>query len=171
MSVLLLMLQPALNHAAKKPTNKHEIKALYIANFAKFTAWPEYPRDDYFRIGYVGKQNDLLHEAMKKMLGGEKIKRRKIRVEHFDDASGISEAGCQVLVFSRTWSGDLKAVLDEVGKQPILTVLEVHPRAFNELSGIVNFSERRRKLRFKINKALGGQVGLRFDTRLLRLAI
>jgi hypothetical protein len=129
-----------------------ELKAAYIFNFAQFTAWPE-PGKGPFVV--CAAPDSALWTSLQ-ALNGKAVNNRSWTVV---DASSRAPAGCDVLVLGR--SAERPAALHGV-----LVVRDGIGRG----GAAITLVEGDEQVRFDVDIAEATRSGLRFSSKLLRLA-
>ncbi len=162
LSVLCLALSCLPVHAA----TEHEVKAAFLFNFIKFIEWPEAASTNVtpIVIGIVG--DSPIREALPKILDGQKVKGRPIRMVNLRPGESLEE--CHLLFVAGGKSAEVEECLMAAKGKPILTVGE--SPEFIRQGGMINFLIVDQKVRFEINTAALESVGLRADSRLLAVA-
>ena len=148
--------------------NPVAVKAAFVLNFARFTAWP----DDAFSDGtapielcvYGGQQTWDAFAS----IDGQQVGARKIRVRLMTPTKTVDK--CHIMFFDHhVGRDDLIAALATVKLRPVLTVGETAD--FVSLGGIVNLFSHDGRLKFEIEPSRARRSGLRISSRLLKLAI
>jgi hypothetical protein len=160
--VLCLLMGSLRVHAA----TEHEVKAAFLFNFLKFVEWPGSVASSNtpIVIGVVGESP--LREALPKILDGQTVKGRSIRMVSLRPGDPIDE--CQLLFVAHGTNEETEEVLKAAKGKPILTVGE--SPEFLPQGGMINFVVMDQKVRFEINTAALDAAGLRADSRLLAVA-
>jgi len=151
----------------------HQLKVLFIHNFAKYTVWPQdaLPEtNDVFWLGVVG--NNLPDEALR-LIKGKTIKNRVLQTKRFGSVKeALSQPRelelCQVVFVSASEGNDLSELFKLLEKASVLTIGE--EKGFLNLGGIINFVVVKNKVNFEINSAAAQRANLKLDTQLLKLA-
>jgi hypothetical protein len=160
---------------------EYEIKAVYLYNFLLFSEWPKEktskPKDTIV-IGIIGKDP---FKAAFKPVEGKKVNGKKLvikRVGKFGESKltnvKSSEAKlireCDLLFISSSLSKKVPDILKLVKGKPILTVSET--KDFLRLGGMINLVIKQKdSVKFEINKDAAELVGVKFRSKLLRMAI
>src|SRR3954469_20942144 len=90
--------------AAEIAASEYELKAAFIFNFTQFVDWPTNmfsSSADPIVIGIVGP--DPFGPAIDKIVEGESVRGRPLRVERYPRASDIKK--CHILFVSKTLAG------------------------------------------------------------------
>ncbi len=154
---------------AKAPT-EYELKAAYLYRFLQFADWPEASSEEpkhSVTIGILGK--DPFKKEFEPV-EGKPVKGRKLVIKRFDkDSPADSFKQCDLLFISSSLRGQIKLVLKSLEHSPVLTVSET--RGFVEMGGMINLVKKKNEIKFEINKASAERAGIKFHSKLLRLAI
>ena len=147
-------------------SREYLIKAAILFNFAKFASWPETAfsyRGAPLRICVLGE--DPFGAALES-LHGRQVRNRPLATAR---VSAIEEAPqCHILFVSASEEARLPAILDYVGKLPILTVADIG--RFANHGGIIALKEVDNRSRIEINIGAAEQAGVKLSSKLLRLA-
>ncbi len=144
------------------------IFATYLLHFARLTTYPPTdggkPDVSPFVVGVIGVDpfGPLLDEVFK----GEPIGTRPVQIRRLTTEAEIT--GCHLLYIGRIEPDRMKATLDAVRGKPILTMSAA--AGFVDIGGMVGLREQEDKAVFDLNLDRSEAAGLRFDSRLLRLA-
>lgn len=153
----------------QREASEYQLKAVYLYNFLLFTEWPEDGSDkskDLIVIGIVGK--DRFRDAFKDV-EGKPINGRTLIVKRFDnDASVESFKKCDLLFISSSLRREVPYILDSLRGRAVLTVSEIN--GFVESGGMINLLVRKQTVEFEINTAAAERVGIKFRSKLLRVA-
>ena len=161
--VLCGLTSPADAQTATAPA----LKAAFLYNFAKFTAWPG---------GALGPSEPLIlctlnDRAVNEMLVGLAQDRSVdghalvVRTTKLDSPA-LSE--CRVLFVAGLDRAGSAALIDSVASKPIFTVSDLE--GFAQFGGVAGFYVEGGTLRFAINLAAAQRAGLRLSSKLLSLA-
>jgi len=151
---------------ATKIDREYLIKAAILFNFAKFASWPEssfsYPGAP-IRICVLGE--DPFGAALDS-LHGKQVRNRPLAISRID---ALDEAPmCHIMFVSASEETRIPAILDYVGRLPILTVADMS--RFANSGGIIALKEVNNRSRIEINIGAAEQAGVRLSSKLLRLA-
>jgi hypothetical protein len=151
---------------AAEISREYLIKAAILFNFAKFAAWPEaafsHPGAP-LRICVLG--DDPFGEALDS-LAGKQVRHRPLATKRIASVEGAPQ--CHILFVSASEESRIPAILDYVGKLPILTVADMS--RFANSGGIIALKEVDNRSRIEINLGAAEQAGLKLSSKLLRLA-
>lgn len=147
-------------------SREYLIKAAILFNFAKFASWPEttfgYPGAP-LRICVLG--DDPFGPALDS-LHGKQVRNRPLATARIGTLEEAPQ--CHILFVSSSEEANLPAILDYVGKLPILTVADIG--RFANTGGIIALKEVNNRSRIEINLDAAEQAGLKLSSKLLRLA-
>lgn len=150
-------------------TGEYEMKAVFLYQLLQFAEWPQKAFADNEHIITIGILGKDPFGNMFKPVEGDAIDGRRLIIKRFEKgASTKSLKACQLLFISSSLGGDLVMVLKSLNEDPVLTVSEV--KGFAELGGMVNFVVKKDKLKLEINQGAAERVGIKFRSKLLRLA-
>ena len=150
---------------AAPASREYLLKAAFLYNFAKFTTWPAESFCDPqapLRLCILGED---AFGAATASIEGKNIKQRPlavIRIAHVSDAER-----CHILFVSTSEEERLRAILDDLHEQPILTISDM-PN-FARAGGTINLKTVEDQIRFDINVDAANAADLRLSSKLLRL--
>ena len=142
---------------------EYEVKAAFLYNFARFSEWPA--ADDssgIMRICIIGK--DPFGQAFDDIIG-RPVRSQVVAVVRTDS---VAADDCQLLFVADSARDRLEQILAQVAERPVVTVGDGED--FVRRGGMVGFIIRGRKVRFLINPEAAAKVGIRFSSKLLRVA-
>lgn len=162
MRILLFLLATSLGGSlwAAAPVAEAEMKALYVYNFAMFTAWPDTRRTS---ITFCVLGDDNVAQAMKRF-DGRTLKGLQVRVARLMGISGIER--CDVLFVGEREEAALPQVFAELREAAVLTVTDTLK---NPVTGFQLALDGQR-LVFDVNLEACRRANLMPESRLLRLA-
>jgi hypothetical protein len=146
-----------------RPT-EYQVKAAYLANFAKFVEWPPgaLPDDNPIPVCVAGQ--DPFGAALDAALSGESVGGHSLVAKRI---GGMREVdGCRILFVSNQTLIDSAALAAE--RMPILTVSDSPD--FLKRGGMIEFVLDSNRVRFEINLAAAKTAGLNLSSQLLRVA-
>ncbi len=151
---------------AQAPEN--QIKAEFIERFTRFIDWPsDYEPAGYeeaFVIAVIGDSE--IKTFLVEIAERQKIKEKQVEIIVVDSPEDLVE--CHILFVAGSESRNLSRILNWTRDLPILTVADSD--GFGEKGVLVNFFREDKFLRFEVNRPAVERSGLRFSSKLLRLA-
>lgn len=167
MVVVALAASPAGAVDAESSSIENRLKAEFIERFTRFIEWP--PGDartagDPFRICVYGESR--MTEALEEIIRRQAIQDRSATLLEIDDPE--ESTACHVLFVAGSEAERLDEVLARTADRPILTVGDTP--GFARRGVLINFYRERGFVRFEVNPGAAEKSGLRFSSRLLRLA-
>lgn len=147
---------------------QHQVKAVFIFNFAQFVDWPaEAFEDDKspLVIGIVGDSQHPVAAALEQVVRNEKIRNRPFKIVYFPDAASVKK--CHILYFPQGTPAPSPRLFADWQNQRILTIGENEDSLRN--GGIIRFVTER-KIGLRINLKAARASGLSISSKLLRLA-
>ncbi len=167
--IIILELVFSVDCFANELEREYQIKAGFLYKFLLFAEWPEeaYSEpDDTIIIGIIGK--DSFGNAFEPV-EGEIIDGRTLTVRRFkEDVSIAALEECHILFISSSLKKEMNKILKTLNEYPVLTVSEV--RWFTQTGVMVNFLSKGNRIGFEINKTAAERVGIKFRSKLLRVA-
>ncbi len=158
----------ALEVKANVLVSEYQLKAKFLYNFARFVQWPKfvwYSPKQAMTLCLLGmKQHDIV---MKNQLQDKSIKYRKINILSLKLSELQQLPQCQILFIAVSMENQLPSILAKTRKYPILTVGETED--FTQKGGMIGFINILNRLRFYINVKAARKVGLKIDSKLLKL--
>ena len=147
---------------------EHELKALFLFNFASFVTWPPQAFESRASpIRYCVTGDGALTRALRQLLRGERIKGRPLALRTLSD--GQAAGACHVLYLPSQSPDPFPDLLADVAEKPALTVSD--RREFVATGGMVALIRDRSRVRPIINLEAARNAGLRISSKLLRLSI
>ena len=162
---------------------EHQIKAVFLYNFAQFTDWPKdkIAEPNTIIIGLLGEHpfEDAFDPVKDKTVRNNRLIIKdlgKFR-QSFpkDDAGKLQFANyieqlrkCHVLFICDSERENFKAIIDAIKGYGVLTVGETED--FLEVGGIITFIPRTEKPVFEVNLNACEREGLKISSKVLRLA-
>lgn len=146
---------------------EYKVKAAFIEKFTRFIEWPFGEGEGSsspFIIGVVGET--AIREYLNELAEKRKIKGKDIVIKAINDMSQINE--CQVVFISKASTNAVGNVISRTWNRPILTISECSGCAERGL--LINFYLQEEYVRFEINDAAVKKSGLKFSSKLLKLA-
>lgn len=154
---------------ANEPSREYQVKAGFLYKFLLFTEWPEeatVESGDTIVIGIIGK--DSFGNAFAPV-EGEIINGKKLTVERFkENVSSKDLEKCHILFISSSLKKRMSKILKTVNEYPIITVSDV--KGFTQSGGMINFVVKGSRVGFEINMTAAENAGIKFRSKLLRVA-
>lgn len=147
--------------------NEYELKATFLYNFIRFTAWP--PEElrtssDPFVIGVLGK--DPFGSDLDRVIEGETVNDKTVVIKRF--AKVEEAAGSHVLFISFSEEHNLASIIRALDGKSVLTVSDIEN--FAQRGGIINLKKENNRIVFEINLDIAKRAGLTMNAQLLKLA-
>ena len=143
-------------------------EARFLFSFAKFTEWPNRKftqPDSPLVIGIVG--NDPFGDLITEAVADQRYNDRTVIVRHVEEVGEWRK--CHILFISRSETGRLGYILNQVKGDNVLTVGESDK--FISDGGIINFVMVGGGLKFEISNKAAKHASLKIDSRLLMLGV
>lgn len=152
--------------AAEEAPVEYQLKAELLERFTQYIDWPESTMSDpavAFTIGIAGKNpfGSYLDRFSKITIKG-----KKVAVVEYSDISEVDH--CQVLFVTKAEDKNLEEILARTEGKPILTVGDTE--GFAKRGVLINFYRYDDYVRFEVNQSAVNKSGLKFSSRLLKLA-
>jgi hypothetical protein len=147
---------------------KREVQWAYIMNFIHYITWPSARADSQINVCIVGKSPfavaDEEARSVNKKTGSVTV------TKQYPNMPELSELKvCQVIYFSQNISlAQLSFIFSKLESLPIVTIGD--HRAFLRIGGMLQFTEKNKKLRFSLNKELLNSMDLKIHPSLMRLS-
>jgi hypothetical protein len=146
---------------------EYQVKAAYIFNFVTLTEWPAAAlgsAGEPFRICVTA--NDAFSRSLESTVKGENVQGHPLVMERL--GRGDTGEQCRVVFISAGTAERSAEWLRTLAALPVLTIGE--SESFLRSGGLVAFVVDQGHVRFDVNRQLAEQRGLRFSSRLLRVA-
>ena len=157
---------PALS-APPPPLAEHQIKALYLFNFAKYIEWPEPAFASHnapFVIGIMGAP-DIIRD-LEEITRGKLLKNRPVHIMPIQDKESLGD--CQmVFIGSVRDYGAIRAVTVP-SQKPVLTVGDSD--TFLDEGGVIKFFKQDNTLHMEISLKHARLAGLAVSAKLLAVS-
>jgi hypothetical protein len=152
--------------AKKSRPGEYDVKAAYLFNFGRFVSWPDQGsvNNGVFPICVLGQ--DPFGRALDNMLTGEKINGAEVTIRRLQRPE--EALNCRLLFISASEDSRLQAILQVLGKSPVLTVSDL-PN-FTRHGGMIQFVLEDERVRFSVNLAAAENSGLVLSSQLLKVA-
>ncbi len=146
---------------------EYRLKAAFLYNFAKFAEWPAQSfsaADAHLELCIAGE--NPFRGALATTTAGKHVHARPLKIT---PVSGIKNLDtCHVLFVGKMTKRHMARLILATRKRPILTVSE--SAAFARAGGIIHLKTVNKKVRFVINLDAAKRAGVKFSSKLLRLA-
>ena len=145
---------------------ENRLKTEFIERFTQFIEWPAESAQvqEPFVIGIYGRTS--LARDLRELTRRQPIKNRAGKLVQLDSLDEIAD--CDVLFIADSEAPELAQILARTEGRPILTVAD--SPGFARRGVLINFVRESDRLRFEVNTSAVARSGLRFSSRLLRLA-
>ena len=140
------------------------LKAAFVLNFMKFTAWPEQRTPDARTLTLCATDGHPLAGQLHE-LEGRDVRGLGVRLVHH---SGNDVAPCDVVVVTDADAPTLQALQHATAARPILTISD--RAGFIDRGGMIEMKLVNGRTRFDINLAAARAAGLTLSSQLLQLA-
>lgn len=155
MSLLLIGTIPP---AYAEELSEYALKALFLYNFATFTAWPDRSIDN-FHLCIYGK--DPFGQGIDSLMKTKRINDRMINIDRISDVTQLRQ--CQLVFISNSALANLVDVVDAIKDDPILTVAD-SPGASKQ-GVILNMEVKDEKVTFEANLTMARKAGLNLSSQ------
>jgi len=158
----------ALSLAAETtPSREHQIKAVFLFNFAQFVEWPAqaFPEAQTpLVIGVLGE--DPFGTFLDETVRGEKVNNRPLVIQRYRRVEEIQT--CHILFISSSETNHLDQTFSNLKGRSILTVGDAE--SFARYGGMIRFMTEANKTRLRINVEAAKAANLTISSKLLRPA-
>ena len=146
--------------------SEYEVKAAFLYNFAKFTAWPSPSgqAEDVFTICILG--DDPFGPALD-LLKGKPVDGRPVEVHRLTKPAEIGR--CRMVFVGPPHARDIGSLAEKLRDQPVLTIGD--GPGFVRSGGMIGFVLSDGRVRFEISPGRISPTGLTVSSQLLKLAI
>ena len=148
------------------PDRENKIKAAFLYNFAKFTAWPEHvfhDTDSPLRICGLG--NDPIRSGLE-AIAGKTAQKRQIATSILGQIEDSEH--CHAIFIGASEIDALPEILGYFSHRPVLTVSDID--GFADAGGMIGLRTVNNKIRFTVNIMAARTGGLVLNPQVLRLA-
>ena len=146
---------------------EYQVKAAFLANFAKFVDWPpaRIPAPGApFVVAVLGA--DPFGPHLKEATAGKQIAGHPVELRAA--ANSREAAAAHVVFISESERGRLPAVIKDLQPAKVLTVGDSD--GFAAAGVIINLYVEERRVRFEVNQAAASRAGLRLSAQILAIA-
>lgn len=149
---------------SRRPT-EYQVKAAYLANFAKFIEWPPGAISDNSPIPVCVAGQDPFGPALDAAISGESVRGHPLVARRILDMRDLD--GCRIL-FVPSNEALIESAVVSAERMPLLTVSDAPD--FLKRGGMIEFVFASNRVRFEINLAAAKTAGLNLGSELLRVA-
>ena len=143
-----------------------DVKAVYLLNFGRFTAWPPGEGADHSSFPVCALGRDSFGSALDAAVSGERIDGKPVVARRIAKAE---EAGsCRILFIGASEATRVRQILQAVAGARTLTVSDMP--AFVEQGGMIQFVPEANRVRFTVNVPAAERAGRAFSSELLKVA-
>jgi hypothetical protein len=149
------------------PAAEHQVKAVYLFNFAQFVEWPKQSFESPeapFVIGILGK--DAVGGTLEEVVRGESLNGRRFEVRQFAEPDKVGP--CHVLFIGRDMAAGLEQALATLRGRSVLTVTDIE--GAEQLGAVITLFKDSKRIRMRINVAAARANELVISSKLLRPA-
>jgi hypothetical protein len=170
LAVTLVLPAPGAGAVSAPPT-EHQVKAVFVFNFASFVEWPpgtfSSPTQPLV-IGVLG--NDELAAQLEEVVRGEQAAGHPMQLRRYRSAqeAGQNAGDCQILFIDRSQEAQLADLRAALATRPVLTVSDLDGAARRGV--MIQFATDARRIRLVINVEAARAAGLTISSKLLRPA-
>ncbi len=167
MSAAALISVPAAAQPTSTVSFEYRLKAAFLYNFAKFAEWPakSFSTSDAPLNLCIAGENPF-RGALVTATAGKHIHARPLKIT---PVAGIKNLkACHVLFVGKMTLRRMARLILATRRRPILTVSE--SAEFTRAGGIIHLKTIDKKVRFVINLTSARRAGIKFSSKLLRLA-
>ncbi len=148
-------------------TPKRDLQWAFMMNFIRYFSWPQAKVNPVVKVCVVGRNP---FEVVKENLSLNKKNGKITVVEYHDNLPKLTVLSqCNVIYFSASITTVQLAFVFSQLKQSAIVTIGDH-QGFIEIGGIVQFTQKNNKLRFRLNKPLLSTINLKIHPSLLRLS-
>jgi len=172
-SIFIYILLVSQASTAELSPKKEHLKAALTFNFINFTHWPEVAFSDQNMTYNICFAGDNAYSEKFNIISKQSIRGRKLHLIQLDVKSeNISLELCQVLFVQFVNLDKSFSVLEQAKSQPILTISETENiRDTDKINAMITFINNNDRVGFTINRAIANQAGIKFSSKMLRLAV
>lgn len=159
----------ALSPAAAQPESprEHEVKAVFLFNFARFVEWPASQaatNENALLIGILGE--DPFGSALDHAVQNETIRELPIVIRRAKRIEDLPP--CHLLYINLKDLQKVQAILRSLAGRGVLTVGE--GEGFTRAGGMIAFRTEQQRVRFLINLDVAEREGFHISSKLLKVA-
>lgn len=150
--------------AAYAASSEYDVKATYIARFTEFVDWPAVADNVSFDICVLGAHP--IETPLAKLPALIRVKNRTLQVLRINSIQAATS--CAIVFVPSSEASRMRALQKLVQGMPVLTVSDT-PGLLAKGS-LLNFYYEGDHLRFEIRLRAAEEAGLKFSSRLLKIA-
>ncbi len=145
----------------------HQVKAVYLYNFASFVSWPRSAfRDPNAPLVYCVIDETDTSLALKQVLAGEKINGRPLEMHLISPNKSVS--ACHILYIDKVQKSNLSQILLSVDSTGILVVTDFDVEKPTQVA--IRLLEKRDRINPVIDVGVARSQSLAVSSKLLRIA-
>ena len=151
----------------KLAVGEHEIKAVFLFNFAQFVEWPPEVLPDPnspIIIGILGK--DPFGAFLEETIQGEEVNGHPLVIQHYSNVKQIKS--CHILFIHPSLTPRLDNILNALKGKGILTVSDGSD--FIKQGGMIRFIKESNKIKLQVNLSVVKSSDITISSKLLRLS-
>jgi hypothetical protein len=167
LALSLLATAPTAFAEDKAPLD-YQVKAAFLVNFPKYVEWPAATlaeTNSPITVAILGDDN--VANEFANMISGRTAESRPIVLKQIP-SDGLIQTNCQILFIARSARQRAPEILEKLKGTGILTVGESDD--FLDKGGVINMTQRDRKIRLQVNLSAARQAQLKISSRLLMVA-
>ncbi len=161
--ILLATVATALHAQETRPM--HEIHSMFIANFMRYTQWPNEKEPGEFVIGVLG--DDEVLNTLKTWNDGKPRGAKKIVVKKLTSASEATE--CSIVYLGKDKNKEFESIKNSTTGKSVLTI--TNSTNLGQKGSCFNLKEVGGKIKFEMNQAAVNTAQLKVSSQLTSIAI
>jgi len=164
---VFLLLVPVAGFSDSARNNK--IKAGFTYHFILFGEWPKEAFVDAPNIFTIGIVGDAAFCEFFNDVEGQSVDNRKLIIRPLSSSPTKEELlNCQIIFISNDRAETAKKILSMTAHAPILTISDTE--GFVKMGGMIEFSNRRNRIKFNVHRGRASQAGIEFRAQMLKMA-
>ncbi len=152
-----------------EPVREYQIKASFLHKFLLFVEWPEKRTEQSEETISIGILGDDPFGNSFEPVEGQKINGKTLIIKRFNNNTPDEQLRSCHLLFIRASFKNINDVLKSLKDSPVLTVGE--SQGFLSSGGMIHLFTKQNRIVFGINKSKAERVGIKFRSKLLRVAV
>jgi hypothetical protein len=166
---LCAVLTPSVSWAVQPSANDADqrLRAAVVYRLARYAGWNAKVFADEKSpvvIGVLG--DDAFARTLAEVSNGKTSEGRRFDIRTLKKSADAT--GCHLLFVSKSEQGNLRKILEDVAKQPLVTVSDME--GFTRSGGMVQFWVSRGMPRFEVNLGAAKAAGVTLSSRFLRFS-